>query len=99
MFCLLIFDYSVIGQHAHDASYKVETIEVPSGLMAQTGGIDFLPDGRLIACFMRGEVMTYNHATKEWKIFAQGLQYPLGILAISNSEVLVMQIPNLVPVS
>ena len=96
MFCLSIFHYSVIGQHAHDESYTVETIEIPAGLMAQTGGIDFLPDGRLIACFMRGEVMTYDHAKKEWKLFAQGLHYPLGILAISNSEVLVMQIPNLV---
>jgi glucose/arabinose dehydrogenase len=96
MLCVLLFHFAVAAQHAHEDSYTVETIEMPKGLAAQTGGIDFLPDGRLIACFMRGEVMTYNHATKEWKLFASGLQYPLGILAISNSEVLVMQIPNLV---
>lgn len=87
---------SIDAQHAHDASYSVETIATPKGLAAQTGGIDFMPDGRLIACFMRGEVMTYNPSTKQWKLFAQGLAYPLGILAISNTEALVMQTPNLV---
>ena len=68
---------------------------MPKGLSGQTGGIDFLPDGRLVACFMRGEVMTYNLKTKEWKLFAEGLQLPLGILAVSDSEVLVMQLSNL----
>jgi hypothetical protein len=77
-------------------SYRVETIEMPKGLSSQTGGIDFLPDGRLVACFMRGEVMMYDLKTKEWKLFAQGLQLPLGILAVSNSEVLVMQLSNLI---
>ena len=76
-------------------SYRVETIEMPKGLSSQTGGIDFLPDGRLVACFMRGEVMIYNLQTKEWKLFAEGLLLPLGILAVSNSEVLVMQLTNL----
>ena len=84
------------AQQEHKAAYTVETIEMPKGLTAQTGGLDFLPDGRLVACFMRGEVMTYNHSRKEWKLFAQGLHYPLGLLAISNTEILVMQIPNLV---
>ena len=76
-------------------SYRVETIEMPKGLSSQTGGIDFLPDGRLVACFLRGEVMTYNLKTKEWKLFAEGLLLPLGILAVNNSEVLVMQFTNL----
>ena len=40
--------------------------------------------------------MTYNLKTKEWKLFAEGLQLPLGILAVSNSEVLVMQLSNLI---
>src|SRR4030095_12532058 len=93
---LLLPCLSTFGQEHSKESYRVETVEMPKGLSAQTGGIDFLPDGRLIACFMRGEVMTYNTATKEWKLFAQGLHYPLGLLAINNSEILVMQIPNLV---
>ena len=76
-------------------SYEVETIETPPGLSAETGGIAFLPDGRLVACFLRGEVMTYNPATKEWRLFAAGLHEPLGVLPVSESEMLVMQKPEL----
>lgn len=76
-------------------AYIVETIEMPDGLNAEVGGIGFLPDGRLIACFHRGEVMTYNPETKEWKRFAEGLHDPLGLLVVSNDEVLVMQQPEL----
>ncbi|MEO5999518.1 MAG: hypothetical protein ABIN89_22175 [Chitinophagaceae bacterium] len=76
-------------------SYRVETIKMPDGLTAETGAIEFLPDGRLVACFTRGEVMTYNPATKKWKLFAEGLHDPLGILVISNSELLIMQRPEL----
>ena len=76
-------------------SYTIETIAMPDGLNSEVGGIGFLPDGRLIACFHRGEVMTYNPQTKDWKLFAEGLQDPLGMLVISNTEVLVMQQPEL----
>src|SRR3982750_2456994 len=94
--CLLLLPYIVsFAQGSSKESYCVETIEMPKGLLVQTGGIDFLPDGRLVACFMRGEVMTYDLKTKEWKLFAEGLQLPLGILAVSNSEVAVMQLSNL----
>lgn len=60
-------------QETSRESYRVETIEMPKGLTGQTGGIDFLPDGRLVGCFMHGEVMMYNLKTKEWKLFAEGL--------------------------
>ncbi|MFH5832864.1 hypothetical protein [Halalkalibaculum sp. DA384] len=72
-------------------AYSVETIETPEGLSVETGGLDFLPDGRLVGCFRRGEVMTYDEETKEWDLFAYGLQDPLWIKAVSNHEVLVMQ--------
>src|SRR5688572_26524777 len=94
--CLVSLSYfTASAQGKLKESYRVETIEMPKGLTSQTGGIDFLPDGRLVACFMRGEVMIYNLQTKEWKLFAEGLLLPLGILAVSNSEVLVMQFTNL----
>ncbi len=75
--------------------YIVETLSTPPGLHAETGGIAFLPDGRLVACFLRGEVMIYNPETKEWKLFAEGLHEPLGVLPLSESEILVMQKPEL----
>lgn len=79
----------------NQTSYHVETIEMPEGLTAEVGAIDFFPDGRLIASFMRGEVMTYDPKTKQWKLFAKGLHEPLGMLVVNNSEVLVMQLPEL----
>jgi glucose/arabinose dehydrogenase len=71
--------------------YKVENIATPPGLSAEVGGLAFAPDGRLVACFHRGEVYFYDPAKKEWKLFAQGLQDPLGIIAPKNGEVIVMQ--------
>jgi glucose/arabinose dehydrogenase len=78
-----------------EGSYRVESISMPKGLTAVTGAIGFLPGGRLIACFLRGEVMTYNPQTKEWALFANGLQEPLGMHVISDSEIIVMQRPEL----
>ncbi|MBD2702250.1 hypothetical protein IC229_16475 [Spirosoma sp. BT702] len=75
--------------------YEIEDIPMPTGLVAETGGITFLPDGRLAACFHRGEVMLYNPKTKTWKLFAEGLHDPLGVLAVSNKELIVMQRPEL----
>ncbi|MFD2570725.1 PQQ-dependent sugar dehydrogenase [Spirosoma soli] len=75
--------------------YEVETIATPPGLVAETGGLSFLPDGRMAACFHRGEVMLYNPKTKTWKLFAEGLHDPLGVVAINNCELLVVQRPEL----
>ncbi len=75
--------------------YAVENIATPPGLSTEVGGLAFMPDGRLVACFHRGEVYTYNPETKEWKLFAQGLHDPLGVLAPKNDEVIVMQRPEL----
>lgn len=75
--------------------YKVKIIPTPDGLSAETGGITFMPDGRLAACFHRGEVMTYHPEKKEWKLFASGLHDPLGIIAMSNNQLVVMQRPEL----
>ena len=74
--------------------YHIETIETPEGLVTETGGIDFLPDGRLVAVFRRGEVMIYDPDTKEWSLFAKGLHDPLGVLAVGNDELLIGQRPE-----
>jgi glucose/arabinose dehydrogenase len=75
--------------------YRVENIATPKGLAAETGGLAFMPDGRLVACFHRGEVYTYDAATKVWKLFADGLHDPLGIVALSDRQIVVMQRPEL----
>lgn len=81
------------GQWAE--AFTVEDIRLPEGLTAEVAALDVLPDGRLIAAFMRGEIMIYDADTKKWELFATGLHEPLGMLAISNSEILVMQLPEL----
>lgn len=96
--------FHIFGSFINDAnaqntqltsSYTVESISMPEGLSAEVGAIEFLPDGTLVACFLRGEVMLYNPKTKKWKLFAEGLQEPLGILPRSRSEFIVMQRPEL----
>ena len=76
-------------------SYRVESVATPEGLTAETGALDFLPDGRLVACFLRGEVMIYDPVKKQWTLFAEGLHDPLGVMVVSASEMLVMQRPEL----
>src|SRR5471032_1733450 len=71
--------------------YTVENISTPPGLSAEVGGLAFAPDGRLAACFHRGEVYFYDPAKKEWKLFAQGLHDPLGLVVPKPGEVIVMQ--------
>ncbi|WP_229236194.1 hypothetical protein [Emticicia sp. TH156] len=75
--------------------YTIENIPLPEGLIAETGAIGFMPDGRFIAGFHRGEIMTYNPKTQKWKLFAEGLHDPLGILVVNNHEILIMQRPEL----
>ncbi len=77
-----------------DGSYHIETIPMPEGLVGETGAIDFLPDGRLVACFLRGEVMIYSPQTKKWQLFAEGLQEPLGICVVSSSNFWSCNVPN-----
>lgn len=76
-------------------SYIVETISTPEGVKAEIGALTFLSDGRLVVCFLRGEVMIYDPRSREWSLFAEGLHEPLGIMAISASEFLIMQRPEL----
>jgi len=95
--CLIIFSFCCAHAQRDTITnyYEVENIALPPGLRAETGGLDFMPDGRLVACFHLGEVMMYNPKTKTWKKFAEGLHDPLGVAVISNSEILVMQRPEL----
>ena len=83
------------AKNAPSDYYRVENIDLPKGLSAECGGIAFMPDGRLVACFHRGEVYTYDITKKTWKLFAEGLHDPLGVLPLSNKEVVIMQRPEL----
>ncbi|MGB2735919.1 MAG: hypothetical protein WBC35_18710, partial [Saprospiraceae bacterium] len=99
-FVIIVFSWisackSDIKTTVPEAAYIVEDIRLPEGLTGETGAIEFLPDGRLVACFLRGEVMIYDPIKKSWKLFASGLHEPLGLLIVSDHEMLVMQRPEL----
>ena len=91
---ILLITLTVRGTGINDY-YNIENIPTPKGLDPQIGGLTFLPNGRLAACFHRGEVYIYNLKTKEWKLFADGLHEPLGIVAEDNHTLVVMQRPEL----
>jgi glucose/arabinose dehydrogenase len=75
--------------------YRLENIATPPGLLAETGGLSFLPDGRMVAVFHHGEVMIYDPKAKSWSVFATGLHDPLGVVAISEREMIVAQRPEI----
>jgi glucose/arabinose dehydrogenase len=78
-------------------AYEVTDIIPPPSKFGtqQIDGLDFLPDGRLAACLPSGEIFFYDPDKKEWQLFAEGLHNPLGMVAISDSELVVSQRPEL----
>ena len=87
--CLIFITLSL------QAGFKFEDIKIPSTVDPQVGGLCQSPNGDIAACFHRGELMIYNPASKTWRMFAKGLHEPLGIVALSDSEFVVMQRPEL----
>ncbi|MEN8783131.1 MAG: PQQ-dependent sugar dehydrogenase [Akkermansiaceae bacterium] len=82
-------------------SYKVTSIPNPPSKFGtkQIDGLDFLPDGRMVVCQPSGEVFLFNPKTFEWKLFAEGLHNPLGVIAESNTSLIVSQRPEVTRVS
>lgn len=76
-------------------AYVVESIDLPEGLTAEVAAMDVMDDGRLVVAFMRGEIMIYEPDSRKWSLFASGLHEPLGLLVVDQSEILVMQLPEL----
>ena len=99
-FFIVLFSSShLTAQKPFKNAYSVESVVMPEGLAAQTGGMDFFPDGRMVACFIRGEVMVYELDSKKWSVFADGLQSPLGIVAINDSTVMVAQLSEITKIT
>jgi glucose/arabinose dehydrogenase len=74
--------------------YDLETIKLPDG-EASVDAIAFLPDGRLACALSHSKIYFYNPETNDWKLFAEGLHTPLGLLALDNNEILVAQRPEI----
>lgn len=65
--------------------YRILTLPLPEDVVLEAGGLDFLPDGRPIACTRRGDLWIVNDAYDEpplrasYTRFAAGLHEPLGL--------------------
>lgn len=78
--------------------YTLKDIKLPDTVVGEIGGLSFLPNGKLAVCFYREGVWFYDPSAKEenrWTHFALGLHEPLGIHAVSEREVVVIQRPEL----
>jgi hypothetical protein len=75
--------------------YSIGKLATPTGVDPQLGGLALMPDGRMVAAFHHGEIAFYDFKTSTWKIFAEGLHEPLGVLPAKDGSILVMQRPEL----
>ena len=75
--------------------YAIETVPAPSNVDPQVGALAALPGGRMAAAFHHGEIAIFNPADLSWKIVAEGLHEPLGLLPEKDGSLLVMQRPEL----
>lgn len=78
------------------AYYKVDYLVQPEGARIEVGGMDFLPDGRLVLSTRRGQVwivddpLAADPAQAKFHLFAEGLQEGLG-LTVVDGEIYVLQ--------
>ncbi len=84
---------AILAVQSEDAYYRIETVPVPEGVLLEAGGLAWMPDGSLMAVTRRGEV--WSRGAAGWKLFASGLQEPLGICATGKGEIVVAQRPEL----
>lgn len=94
----LVFALAVVTANAGTSPvYQVTDLPSPPSKFEtqQIDGLDFLPDGRLVVCLPSGEIFFYDTVKTNWSLFAEGLHNPLGVVAISESELVVSQRPEL----
>jgi hypothetical protein len=79
--------------------YRLVTVPVPASIVLEVGGLGFRPDGKLLACTRRGEVWLITHPDDperiKYQLFATGLHEPLGLVALDNRVVYLVQRPEL----
>ncbi len=73
------------------AFYNVGTIPTPPGVNSQVGGLAVIDPEHFACAFHHGEIGIYHSKQQTWKIFAEGLHEPLGILPQKDGSLLVMQ--------
>ncbi|MBI5769368.1 MAG: c-type cytochrome [Verrucomicrobia bacterium] len=74
--------------------YRVETIKLPQQMIGEVSGVAFTPKGTLVVTTRRGEVWMRGFPSERWHCFARGLYEGFGLVAPSESEVIVIQRPE-----
>lgn len=80
---------------ARSYAYRVEDVPLPRQMIPEVSGVDFTPSGRLVITNRRGEVWIRDLDGETWNQFAYGLYEPFGVVAHSDSEILVIQRPEI----
>jgi mono/diheme cytochrome c family protein len=76
-------------------AYRVETLALPRQMIPEVSGIAFTPKGSLVIANRRGEVWIRDATGGEWRRFAYGLYEGFGVVATNESDILVIQRPEL----
>ena len=93
----LLLALVAISQPIETDYWSVEHFTSPEGEILEVGGMDFLPDGRLVVSTRRGQVWTIRHALAddpskaEFTLAAEGLHEGLGLKVVDEDILLVQR--------
>jgi mono/diheme cytochrome c family protein len=75
-------------------AYRVETLALPPQMVPEVSGVAFTPGGTLFVTNRRGEVWRRGAADNRWRRFAHGLYEGFGLVADDETQVRVIQRPE-----
>ena len=75
--------------------YRVEAVALPRTMVPEVSGVAFTPQGSLVVTNRRGEVWIRPASTERWRRLAGGLHEPFGVVAADDTDIFVIQRPEL----
>ena len=75
--------------------YRVESVALPRQMVGELSGVAFTPGGTLVVTTRRGEVWMRGGPDARWRRFARGLYEAFGVVAPSETEIFVIQRPEI----
>ncbi len=82
------------GTSAARAGYRIENVPYPAEIKAGIAAVTFTPAGSLVIATRLGDIWVRNGAG-DWRVFARGLDEPLGIVAESETRMFIAHRPEL----